>query len=272
MSSFSCFLFIFFFLARRSNWVHTDVPALPRAVDYTCAASSASGRPYLGCTTVFGDVIALAGVTAVSDGSSFPTSTTESAGNGIGANSIAVRFRSGDFSTTDGPGPAATVSGASGGLKNGKGEGDRLGHLADNFSSHFPFLGYIIRAQVDDFLSHRCIFHPVLGTSSLGPLDAGDSRYRRRLRGRRPTARRFLQLLSLHKAEEAEGPEVTASTTAAANTTQRPRLSARVPPAAAAAAKGHARLACLTVPDTQRPQGKPPLRRPQATLASPRGS
>lgn len=42
----------------------------------------------------------IAGVTAVSGGSSYSTSTTELGGNSIGANSIAVRFRSADVSTT----------------------------------------------------------------------------------------------------------------------------------------------------------------------------
>lgn len=87
-----------------------------RAVDYTCAGSAAtktlaSGQQYLGCTTTFGHAVAMAGATAIRSGSTYAASTvTEAAGQGIGVNGIAVRFKSGDFAATTGKQTDATVS------------------------------------------------------------------------------------------------------------------------------------------------------------------
>lgn len=87
-----------------------------RVVDYTCAGGAAtkttSGQqPYLGCTTTFGHAVAVAGATAISSGSTYSASAvTEAAGQGIGANSIAVRFKLGDFAATTGGQTSSTVS------------------------------------------------------------------------------------------------------------------------------------------------------------------
>lgn len=84
----------------------TAYTCCPTAADYTCAGATntlASGQPFLGCTTIFEQALVLAGVTVISDGNTdLLQSKTEGAGSGLGANSIAVRFRSGDFSSTPG--------------------------------------------------------------------------------------------------------------------------------------------------------------------------
>lgn len=90
-----------------------DVARTCRAADYTCAGSAAiSSQAYLGCTTTFGQAVAVAGATAISSGSTYAASAaTEAAGQGIGANSIAVRFKSGDFiDSTSGGQTSMTVS------------------------------------------------------------------------------------------------------------------------------------------------------------------
>ncbi|KAJ4421870.1 hypothetical protein N0V82_003470 [Gnomoniopsis sp. IMI 355080] len=77
----------------------TAYTCCPRSgVEYTCAAS-ASGS-HLGCTTVFGEDIRIVELTAISKGSTYSTQLTATAGEGIGANGIAVRLRSGDLITT----------------------------------------------------------------------------------------------------------------------------------------------------------------------------
>lgn len=82
----------------------------PTAAVYTCADTIdglAASQTYLGCTMTFDLNVVLARITAISDGNTETIqSTTESAGAGLGANGIAVRFRSGDFSSN----VAATVS------------------------------------------------------------------------------------------------------------------------------------------------------------------
>lgn len=83
--------------------IETAYTCCPTAAAYTCAGAPGDldqSEVYLGCTTTFEGNIALAQITAISDGSTnVIRSTTESAGVGIGANSIAVRFRSGDFNS-----------------------------------------------------------------------------------------------------------------------------------------------------------------------------
>ncbi|KAJ4397303.1 hypothetical protein N0V93_001527 [Gnomoniopsis smithogilvyi] len=77
----------------------TAYTCCPRGrVEYTCAAS-ASGS-HLGCTTVFGDNIGIAELTAISKGSTYSTQVIATVGEGISANGIAVRLRAGDFATT----------------------------------------------------------------------------------------------------------------------------------------------------------------------------
>lgn len=58
---------------------------------------------------MFGGDIGIALLTAISDGSTYSTQVIATAGQGIGANSIAVRFRSGDLTAT-GDAALATVS------------------------------------------------------------------------------------------------------------------------------------------------------------------
>lgn len=86
----------------------TAYTCCPTAADYTCAGqasdallASSGSQTWLGCTTTFDQALVLASVTAIlSNGStSVLPSTTESAGVGLGANSIAVRFQSGDFNS-----------------------------------------------------------------------------------------------------------------------------------------------------------------------------
>lgn len=81
----------------------TAYTCCPTAAAYTCAGTIGelgASETYLGCTTTFGGDIVIAQITAISDGiTELIKSTTESSGVGIGANSIAVRFRSGDFSS-----------------------------------------------------------------------------------------------------------------------------------------------------------------------------
>lgn len=100
-----------------STATETAYTCCPTAATYTCAgaadALTSSSLPYFGCTTTFDQVLVLVSVTAVSDGSTdLVQSTTEGAGEGLGANSIAVRFRSGDFSAASGAAStsASTVS------------------------------------------------------------------------------------------------------------------------------------------------------------------
>lgn len=65
----------------------------------------------MGCTTQFGHPVAVAGATAISSGGTYSASAvTESAGQGIGAHSIAVRFKSGDFAIATGKQDDAAVS------------------------------------------------------------------------------------------------------------------------------------------------------------------
>lgn len=83
-----------------------------RAASYTCAGSplESPSQPYLGCTTTFDQAWAVMSVTAVaSDSTYIVTSTVESAGNGIGAHSIAVRFQAGDVSSATATGSLTTV-------------------------------------------------------------------------------------------------------------------------------------------------------------------
>lgn len=93
-----------------SRTTETAYTCCPTAAAYTCAGTvdglSTTGT-YLGCTTTFEGDIVLARITAIAGGSTdVIQSTMESAGVGIGANSVAVRFRSGDFQSD----VAATVS------------------------------------------------------------------------------------------------------------------------------------------------------------------
>lgn len=95
----------------------TAYTCCPTAATYTCAGASdaltSSSLPYFGCTTSFGQPLVLVSVTAISNGSTdLVQSTTEGAGEGLGANSIAVRFREGDFTATSGAtsGFTSTVS------------------------------------------------------------------------------------------------------------------------------------------------------------------
>lgn len=84
----------------------TAYTCCPTAAVYACADSAdtlVSGQSFLGCTTVFDQALVLASVTVVSDGTTdLLPAATEGAGSGLGANSIAVRFRSGDFGSTQG--------------------------------------------------------------------------------------------------------------------------------------------------------------------------
>lgn len=79
----------------------TAYTCCPTAAAYTCAGTEdglSASEAFLGCTTTFEGDIVLARITVISEGSTeVIQSTTESAGVGISANSIAVRFRSGDF-------------------------------------------------------------------------------------------------------------------------------------------------------------------------------
>ncbi|KAI7781087.1 hypothetical protein LA080_015207 [Diaporthe eres] len=99
-----------------STATETAYTCCPTAAAYTCAGTIDgldASETHLGCTTTFEGNIVIAQITAISGGStSLIQSTTESAGVGIGANSIAVRFRSGDFNshvaTTTSPSTSAT--------------------------------------------------------------------------------------------------------------------------------------------------------------------
>ncbi|KUI70558.1 hypothetical protein VM1G_05898 [Cytospora mali] len=83
----------------------TAYTCCPTAAHYTCAdpanTLASSQSSFLGCTSLFAQALVLASVTAISDGNTdLLQTTTARAGEGLGANSIAVRFRSGDFDTT----------------------------------------------------------------------------------------------------------------------------------------------------------------------------
>ncbi|KUI58398.1 hypothetical protein VP1G_05636 [Cytospora mali] len=83
----------------------TAYTCCPTAADYTCAdpanTLASSQSSFLGCTSLFAQALVLANVTAISDGNTdLLRMMTASAGEGLGANSIAVRFRSGDFDST----------------------------------------------------------------------------------------------------------------------------------------------------------------------------
>lgn len=84
-----------------STATETAYTCCPTAAAYTCAGTAdglGASEVYLGCTTTFDSNVVLSRITAISDGSTHVIqSTVESAGVGLGANSIAVRFRSGDF-------------------------------------------------------------------------------------------------------------------------------------------------------------------------------
>lgn len=86
-----------------STATETAYTCCPTAAAYTCAGNVGdlgASETNLGCTTTFGGDIVIAKITAISDGiTELIQSTTESAGVGLGANSIAVRFRSGDFNS-----------------------------------------------------------------------------------------------------------------------------------------------------------------------------
>ncbi|KAK2596871.1 hypothetical protein N8I77_012758 [Diaporthe amygdali] len=81
----------------------TAYTCCPTAAVYTCAGAIddlEAPQTNLGCTTTFDLDLVLARITAISDGhTDLIQSTTETAGAGLGANGIAVRFRSGDFSS-----------------------------------------------------------------------------------------------------------------------------------------------------------------------------
>lgn len=84
-----------------SRTTETAYTCCPTAAAYTCAGTIdgviAAGA-YLGCATAFDGDIVLARITAISNGNTeVIQSTTESSGVGVGANSVAVRFRSGDL-------------------------------------------------------------------------------------------------------------------------------------------------------------------------------
>ncbi|ROW07861.1 hypothetical protein VMCG_03483 [Cytospora schulzeri] len=84
----------------------TAYTCCPTAADYTCANTADAitlSQSYFGCTTTFDQALVLVGVTAISDGhTDLLQSATAGAGTGLGANSIAVKFRSGDFSSVPG--------------------------------------------------------------------------------------------------------------------------------------------------------------------------
>lgn len=89
-----------------STVTETAYTCCPTAAVYTCADAGDTltvSQSYFGCTTTFEQALVLAGVTVISGGSTdLLQSTTEGAGTGLGANSIAVRFRAGDFSSVPG--------------------------------------------------------------------------------------------------------------------------------------------------------------------------
>ncbi len=63
---------------------------------YTCLAPTGPGQPSLGCTTTWSAVLAVLGVTVVSDGKVGTSTVVSETSNGITAYGIQVRFKSGD--------------------------------------------------------------------------------------------------------------------------------------------------------------------------------